>query len=256
MRLGITGARGVLGRITTRLAQAQGHDTHPFEGDIRDRAACAAFAALPLDAVLHYAARVPVAQVQADPDSAFAVNAGGTRTLLDALAASGRAPWVFYAGTCHVYAPKDAPLAEDDPIEPISLYGRTKLEGERACADYASRLPICIGRIFSYWHDSQQPPFLYPSIKRRLAEEDLTQPFALHGADSRRDFLNAEEVCALVLRLMERRSTGTFNIASGKATAIRDFVQAMAPRPLDIRAQGGAEMLVADIARLTRELTP
>jgi UDP-glucose 4-epimerase/GDP-4-dehydro-6-deoxy-D-mannose reductase len=199
---------------------------------------------------------VPVVDVQKDPAAAMAVNAGGTRALLDAIAASGQRPWIFYASTCHVYAPKPAPLAEDDPIAPISLYGETKLAGEQACAPFADALPICIGRIFSYWHETQKAPFLYPSLRARLSREDLSQPFALRGADSQRDFLNAEEVCALIVALMARRSTGTFNIASGKPTSIRDFVQAMAPRPLDIRAEGGGEILVADTTRLQRELTP
>ena len=202
---------------------------------------------------MHLAAVVPVSEVEAEPERATEVNVGGTRLLLETLQRSGQSPWFFYASTSHVYRPSDLPLKEDSPLEPVSTYGRIKLEGERACLS-AEGIRVCIGRIFSYFHPEQKKPFLFPSLQERLENEDLTKPFKLHGAQSTRDFLTGREVAKIILNLSRRKPIGTFNIASGRPTTIADFAQSLTPQKLDIVQEGGANHLVADVAKLKEVL--
>lgn len=257
--VGITGASGVIGSILRRRLEDQGVPVSCFEGDIADGSQVKAWIteASPSQ-VFHLAAIVPTSVVRQAPLAAFKVNAGGTLNLLEALGSLGRQVWMFYASTAHVYGSSPEAIQEGAKIDPISLYGRTKLWGEELCRAEvehgASGMKVCIGRIFSFYHQTQSPPFLYPTILDRLSREDLAQPFFLPGADSVRDFLNAEQVVDLMVALMKRRSTGVFNIGSGQGTTIRDFVQSMTDARLQIITDQQRDVLVADISRLNAEI--
>ncbi len=75
--------------------------------------------------VLHAAAWTDVDGADADPDGAARVNVGGTRNMV-ALGAP-----VLYYSTDYVFdgSARD-PYLESDETGPLSVYGRTKLEGE------------------------------------------------------------------------------------------------------------------------------
>lgn len=250
MKIGITGSTGILGRISVRLLTEKGYELSLFKGDIRDPEAVSFWLRQDsMDVILHYAAMVPTNQVKKDPLTAYQVNVGGTMALLSEIIKMGQNPWLFYASSCHVYKSKDTPISEEDEIAPVSLYGMTKYMGEQICMD-SSNFPICAGRIFSFYHETQKKPFLYPTITERLQTEDLSKPFFLYGADGQRDFLHAEEVVKMILGLMRMRATGIFNIGSGKAISIRDFVQNLAPQPLNIDTNDEKTILVANVDKI------
>jgi nucleoside-diphosphate-sugar epimerase len=179
------------------------------------------------ESVIHLAAKVAVDYVSEKPFSAWRTNVEGTTHLLSGAAKLEKKPWFFYASSSHVYAPSNQPIGENGTIGPVNFYGQTKLAGElaaQACAQETG-LPVCIGRIFSFYHESQQPPFLYANFRQRLKTLDTSQPIPLHGANSVRDFLNAEEVVSLILGLEARQWQGTVNIASGQGIRIQDFLR-------------------------------
>ena len=78
------------------------------------------------DLVLHAAAWTDVDGAEADPAGAELVNVGGTRNVV----AQG-APVVYYSTDYVFDGSKREPYVESDPTGPLSVYGRTKLEGER-----------------------------------------------------------------------------------------------------------------------------
>ena len=230
-----------------------------FPGDIRSSADLqAAISQMgTVDAVVNLAAIVEVTKVNEHPDDAYAVNAAGVLNLLQTLMQAGQRPYFFQCSTSHVYAPSSEPISESGTTEPHTVYGRTKLMGEVLAGDIcaAADIPLCVGRLFSI-HDPQQTgSYLRPNIERRLREEDLGKPFELMGADSVRDFLAAEDAAELIARLVLLRAEGIVNVASGKGTKIRDFVQSLSPRKLDIAGKGNANTLVADTRLLNSILS-
>jgi len=84
------------------------------------------------DLVLHAAAWTDVDGAEADPQSAAAVNVGGT-----ANAASLKAPLVVYSTDYVFDGRKRSPYVESDGPNPASAYGRTKLHGEAAAGTKA-----------------------------------------------------------------------------------------------------------------------
>lgn len=259
MRIGITGGKGILGRIAEKQVLGRGHEVSLLSGDICDLTVVQEWVKNShLDAVFHFAALVPVQSVQADPARTFRVNVGGTANLVAALESCNPRPWLFYASSSHVYRPQLIPLREDAPVSPINIYGLSKRMGEQVIEQSANslNLPWCIGRIFSFYHPEQTGTFLYPALQRRFATEDLSQPFLLHGMDDERDISLADDLVSLIVLLAEKRATGIINIGSGRGTRIADFVQSLAPRPLTISPSSPSEptKLVADISKLRQIL--
>jgi dTDP-4-dehydrorhamnose reductase len=78
------------------------------------------------DLVLHAAAWTDVDGAESDPDGARLVNVDGTRNV----AALG-VPVVYYSTDYVFDGSKREPYVESDEPRPLSVYGRTKLEGER-----------------------------------------------------------------------------------------------------------------------------
>ena len=76
--------------------------------------------------VLHAAAWTDVDGAESDPEGARLVNVDGTRNV----AALG-VPIVYYSSDYVFDGSKREPYVESDESNPLSIYGRTKLEGER-----------------------------------------------------------------------------------------------------------------------------
>lgn len=249
MKIGITGASGVLGNILVKKISEKSYEYSNFEGDIRCYEDINNWInSNRFDAILHLAAIVPPTDVRNDLSKAFEVNSIGTGNLSSILNQKSPDTWLFYASTGHVYKSSSKPISEDSQIDPISEYGLTKYAGEvLAKKNYKN---ICIGRIFSMYHETQKPPFLYPNILKRLETEDLDKEFNLPGGESLRDFLNAEDIADIILKLMQKKVIGIFNIASGKGIKIKDFVKKLAPSDINIKSIGEPDYLVADIDKL------
>jgi dTDP-4-dehydrorhamnose reductase len=114
----ITGAGGQLGTALREVFP---------EADARRHAELDVTQPLSLEAelVLHAAAWTDVDGAEADPAGAEAVNVRGTRNV----AALG-APVVYFSTDYVFDGRKGEPYAESDEPNPLSVYGRTKLEGE------------------------------------------------------------------------------------------------------------------------------
>ena len=84
------------------------------------------------DLVLHTAAWTDVDGAEDDPQGAAAVNVGGTQNV-----ALLGAPLVYFSTDYVFDGLKRTPYVEDDPPNPQSAYGRTKLHGEAAAGGEA-----------------------------------------------------------------------------------------------------------------------
>jgi len=133
MKVAVTGAAGLLGGALVEVLSAR-HGVIPLtraEADITDAAQVhQVIAKIRPDVIVHTAAiREPDAS-EAEPARAFQVNVHGTRNVAEAAHAVGAA--VAYISTDLVFDGKQqVPYKESDRAIPLSVYGRTKLRGER-----------------------------------------------------------------------------------------------------------------------------
>lgn len=95
-----------------------------------------ALSAVEPDAVVNAAAYTAVDQAESESDLAYAINAEGAGAVARAAAKLG-VP-VVQLSTDYVFdGTAERPYRETDPTNPLSVYGASKLAGERAVADAA-----------------------------------------------------------------------------------------------------------------------
>ncbi|MST31715.1 dTDP-4-dehydrorhamnose reductase, partial [Acidimicrobiaceae bacterium USS-CC1] len=138
VRVLLTGAGGQLGTDLQTVFGAQTHHellaVDRSRLDIGDRDAVASLVgAWAPDLVVNAAAWTAVDACEADPDRAWRVNALGPRHLAEAAARAGA--HLVHVSTDYVFdGTKPEPYVEWDPPAPLSMYGRSKLGGEREVA--------------------------------------------------------------------------------------------------------------------------
>ncbi len=122
-RILITGARGQLG---TALAAGfpEAHALGRLELDVAREVPEA------YDLALHAAAWTNVDGAESEPGAAEDVNVLGTRNVV-----AGGAPVVYFSTDYVFDGKKGGPYVESDEPHPLSVYGRTKLAGEREVHD-------------------------------------------------------------------------------------------------------------------------
>ncbi len=143
----ITGASGLLGTdLILRLKgqyRALGVNSSNF--DIRDYdAVLDFFKKMQPEVVLHAAAMVDVDACETDPETANAVNVAGTENVAKACREIGSR--MIYYSTDYVFdGTLGTAYTEEDQTNPINVYGKTKLMGERKTLDLLDN--ACVMRI-------------------------------------------------------------------------------------------------------------
>jgi dTDP-4-dehydrorhamnose reductase len=81
------------------------------------------------DVVINSAAYTAVDKAESEVEAAFALNRDGARRLAEA--AERRSAIIIHISTDYVFdGSKAGPYVESDPVAPLNVYGRSKLEGE------------------------------------------------------------------------------------------------------------------------------
>jgi UDP-glucose 4-epimerase len=189
-------------------------------------------------AIAHLAAMHVIPHCEAQPHVAVNVNIGG---LCNVLAAADQAPvdFLLFASTADVYAPAQHPLAEDDPTSTSSVYGASKLLGERLVAEWAARRTsrqATSVRIFNAYGPGDSNPHVVPDLIEGLRRGGMV---SVGNVDSRRDFIHVEDVVTLLCRILEMpMPPATINAGTGVATSVAevlDTLQDLVGRPLPWR---------------------
>lgn len=163
------------------------------------------FAEVRPEVVYNTAAYTAVDRAESEPEVAHAVNAGAVAILAGHAAASG-ALLVTYS-TDYVFAgDSPRPYSEDDPTGPLSVYGRTKLEGEQAVAASGCRyLLIRTSWVFGEGHN----------FVRSILGAGARHPELSVVDDQRGRPTYAPDLAQGSLALVEAGCTGLYHLSGG-----------------------------------------
>jgi nucleoside-diphosphate-sugar epimerase len=223
LRCGITGHTGVLGREL--IKNYKNLNFIKFKGDITKKNDVKKWLQNNhIDIIIHLAAVVPTDIVKKRINYANKVNYIGTKLLVNEVIKYNQIKWFFYSSTSHVYKFSKNRISEKSKIKPISKYGLTKLKGEKYIQKKLNKkIPFCIGRIFSFTSIHQKKPFVIPSIiSKAKLNRKLT---SFNNTNHLRDFLCVNDVCKAIKVLINKKSTGIYNIGSGNKTLISDIIR-------------------------------
>ncbi len=187
-----------------------------------------------VDGCFHLAAIASVQRSEEDLLGTHRTNLGGTLTLLDAIAASGRRIPFVYASSAAVYGDCPAvPIGEDAPKRPQSAYGADKLAGElhAAVATHTRCIPTTGLRFFNVYGPRQRPDSPYSGVVSIFADRIARGlPLTVFGDGGQtRDLVAVADVVAALLQAMARRLPGApvFNVCTGQAISVLDLASAI-----------------------------
>ena len=222
LKCGITGHTGILG--SEFLKKNSDLKFIKFKGDITKKKHIKRWLQNnPIDIIIHLAAIVPTNLVNKRFSYANKVNYIGTKLLVDEILKYKNIRWLFYSSTSHVYKFSKNKISETSTIRPSSKYGSTKLKGENYIKKKLDKkISFCIGRIFSFTSTNQIKDYVIPSI---IIKAKSKKEIIFKNTNHLRDFLCISDICKAIRVLIDKKSTGIYNIGSGNKVLISDIIK-------------------------------
>ena len=217
MRVLITGAGGQLGIDLVATCKRHGDDVVGLDRsslDVADRSAVlGAVTTLQPDVIVNTAAWTAVDACEGDPDRAFQVNALGPRWMREAAGLVGA--HLVQISTDYVFDGKlDRPYREWDEPNPASVYGASKLAGEREAGPDATV-------IRTSWVCGANGNNMVKTILR-LVEEHSSLSFV---DDQRGCPTFTADLAPMVRRLAVERRSGIHHVTNEGAVSWYEFVR-------------------------------
>jgi dTDP-4-dehydrorhamnose reductase len=205
MKFLITGANGQLGHELVRATIAAGHEvvatSHETLDITKKSDVDAAITAARPDVVIHAAAWTAVDACESDPEKALLVNGTATKYIADVAHSVGA--HVVYISTDYVFdGSKATPYEEGDATNPQSVYGSSKLAGERALG--ATDSIVRISWVCGFYGANMVKTIL------RLAE----QPQLKFVDDQIGNPTFADDAAAMIVRLAAEKRPGTWHVTN------------------------------------------
>src|SRR5262245_28146345 len=216
MRALVIGGSGQVGAALERALVGRGHTavaTHyrvsqpgTLQLDVRDNAATSrVMSDVAPDVVFCPAGLTFVDYCEEHPDEAFEANCEAPAQAAK-LAAKRNAAFVFFS-TEYVFDGRQGPYGEDDPVAPLSVYGRSKLDGERAVMA-ANPRALVVRTTVVYGPEPQGKNFVYQLRRRIAAGETMKVP-----ADQRSSPTFNVDLATATVELVERACCGVVHVA-------------------------------------------
>lgn len=177
------------------------------------------------DVIVNAAAYTAVDKAESDEASAQVCNAVAPGVLAEEAAASGA--WLVHYSTDYVFdGTKEGAWLETDPVNPLSVYGRTKLEGEeRIRASGARHLILRTSWVFALRGGN----FAKTMIRLAKERETLSVVADQHGAPTGAELLADATALALyrisALGADARILSGTYHLAASGSTNWHAYAQ-------------------------------
>jgi dTDP-4-dehydrorhamnose reductase len=208
----VTGLAGYLGRAIAALEPDAAGIGGRAVGDVRDAAAiAAALDAVAADAVIH------TAYVQDGPE-ARSINVDGSAVV--ARAARERGLRLVHVSTDVVFSGRlGRPIREDDPVDPVTAYGRSKADAEAAVlAAHPEALVV-------------RTSLIYGGVEPSRHEQLALDPSMTFYEDEIRTPVAAPDLAAALLELARRPEiVGPLHVAGPDAVSRLAFAELVAQR--------------------------
>lgn len=235
------------------------------------------------EAVIHFAGLKAVGESTVKPLEYYDVNIAGTLTLLRAMDRAGCHRIIFSSSATVYGEPSYLPYDEAHPLNPTSVYGRTKLMAEQVLADWVTARPTATAVLLRYFnpvgaHPSAQigedpsdiPNNLMPFIAQvAVGKRDQLSIFGddydTPDGTGLRDYIHVVDLARAHVAALDYAAVNTgarpFNIGTGTSYSVRDMVAAFgrsAGRDIPVtvapRRTGDIAEMQADATRAQAEL--
>lgn len=185
-----------------------------------------------IDAVVHLAAQIDVADSVANPTRTHEINTTGTLNVLQEAVKSHVERFVFASSTAVYGDTQKLPITEDTPLNPLSPYAASKAAGEAYCNTYANCyiLKTIILRFFNVFGTGNENNPYSGVITKFLQKAQKNETLTVEGnGEQTRDFIHVTDVANAITLALERKNlkAETFNICTGTPTSINKLTNAV-----------------------------
>ena len=199
------------------------HDSSPLCGSFTDLSGLAqTIRTVAPDVIVNAAAHTAVDKAESEPELARTLNALAPGVLADEAQQLGA--WLLHYSTDYVFdGSGDTPRRESAPTGPLSVYGRTKLEGEQAVARCSRHLIFRTSWVFA----ARGANFAKTMLRLASERESLSVIADQIGAPTGAELL--ADVTAHALRTVRSRPAdfadlaGVYHLVAGGETSWHGF---------------------------------
>ena len=195
-------------------------------GDVRDDELRETVTDVNPDAIVHLAAIHYIPYCNGHPEEAFEVNVMGTRNLM-AAARHASPDVVVFASSAAVYPPRDGPHVEDSTVDPMDIYGRTKLIGEDLTRLFHvdTDVPAVSARLFNIYGPNETNMHLVPAVLEQVAESEAA--IELGNLTPCRDFVHVDDVARAIAAFLRKHKSGyeAYNVGTGAERSVREVAE-------------------------------
>ena len=226
-RVALLGARGFIGTAIRGQIEAQGIPVIALtsaELDLAETTAADKLAALlkPSDAVVMLAALTPD---KGRDIATLMKNLAIMQNVCAAIGKSGCAHLVYFSSDA-VYDTAVSRVTEDTPASPQDLYGVMHYAREIMARSLA-KVPVLVLRPTLIYGLGDTHNSYGPNRFRRAAQKD-GKITLFGGGEETRDHIHVDDVAALTVRCLLRKSTGTLNVATGVSRSFHELAELVA----------------------------
>ena len=222
MRVLVSGAGGQLGRDVVAACERAGDEVTAADRatlDVTDRdAVLGAVSSCRPDVVIHAAAWTAVDACESDAGRAFVLNALAVRWMAEACRRAGA--HLVHLSTDYVFSGEQvAPYTEWDEPAPRSVYGRSKLAGEREALNGVPGATV----VRTSWVSGEHGANMVKTILRLAT----TVPTLSFVDDQRGHPTFAADLAPMLRRLAVERRPGVYHVTNQGAVSWYEFARAV-----------------------------
>ena len=182
----------------------------------------------PFDLIVHCAGNGSVGYSMTNPLQDFSKTVQSTADLLEYVRLTRSEALIIYPSSAGVYGAKpDAPIRENDNLNPISPYGVHKRVAEDLLASYSRSygVKVAVIRFFSIYGPGLTKQLLWDASAKLQSNGDSPAIFWGTGEETR-DWIFSEDAAELVVAVSKGVHTFTIlNGASGIRTTVRETLR-------------------------------
>jgi nucleoside-diphosphate-sugar epimerase len=216
--IGITGSTGSIGSYASNFQETISIKSR-LESNLQD--IVSELKEKKVHSLIHLAGLSDPEECKKNPDYCYFINVNCTRKFYEAANIAGIKRFLFVSSG-HVYDfSNPCPYDIKSPVNPTSVYGKSKLDAELALLENKLDTQISIARVFSTLNKHSRGNHLYGKLHQRAASKNLSP---IHGLNKIRDFLPASDVMKFLIKIIKSKSfVEKVNVCSGKGQTIGDL---------------------------------
>tara|TARA_B100000963_G_C22612059_1_gene665366 strand:+ start:60 stop:1040 length:981 start_codon:yes stop_codon:yes gene_type:complete len=196
-----------------------------------------------IDSIIHLAAVLSVGESQKNPKKYVRINVKGTRNLLEAIKNTHIKNFIF-SSTCAVYKDGLTKVNENSKLKPSSIYGKTKLQGEKDIKNFCKKKKINYGILRFFNVAGAKPSSKIGQInigdqlfKNLSIETRKKNPiFKIYGTDYEtkdgtciRDYIHVIDIADIHFKILKKidkiKKSKILNCGYGKGISVREVIK-------------------------------